>query len=607
MDNKSCIVWAQLRSTYYPLLPRYGHSAAAFFNGTTDLVYVYGGRGENASAFGDVFLFDPLSSSCNFELTDGATPAARSFQSATIAGHRYVVFGGLTSAAEVSGANEYSATTNSFYLLDILRRPMNWADRMQVLERAPVFRKSTLWPPGWGCGIVPIQKQAVTLTKRGQQILYFGGDIGNSMYSRCVFSYDFPQSTWSLLYPQSPGTTCAESGVAITGASAPAGRAAAAAAPFSGHDAVYYGGSRAIVNGSNVSIMFFDDLWLFSVASQSWRTVPTLETGDARPAPRDGHSLTVAPSWLSESSGWLLYGGRSCPGNQSSCNPQDLVMLNDLWLLRIEGNGVARWSRLRECGSLSGATEPLARSFHTMTLVNDEKLILIGGVGDESIFGDVWSLQWKARPPDAPARPVQSLPLETRRVVYIYVLFYFPKLSWYAPEQFTVAIDESLKQGLQRILVNAYVEALDIELFDATSGGGGHGKVLARGTLAQYAVLVGSAFARKLILTTQDQEVPRYLSAQTGTSVEVLAYAAGQPLPMTFSSVESGQGSQGGSGLSTSIIATIATISSAAAAAFLLGIAILLYRWRWRRRRIQRMRMSSVTPGRIEHGRVNTS
>jgi hypothetical protein len=184
------------------------------------------------------------------------------------------------------------------------------------------------------------------------------------------------------------------------------------------------------------------------------------------------------------------------------------------------------------------------------------------------------------------------------------MVLYLPKLSWYAPEQFTETMDTTLRQAFRNVFVNAFLESQNIALLQTASGGGGHGKVLARGTLAQYAVLIGKAFSRKLMATVQKEALPRYLSSQIGTPVEILAQAEGQPLPMVVTSVKSQAVSHASPSLSTAIIATIATVTSTAVTAFLLGVWILFLRRRWRKRRIQRIQMSSRTPGRVENGQM---
>jgi hypothetical protein len=603
-----CVEWSKLRSSHYPLEPRYGHSAPSFFNGTTDLVYIYAGRGFDATPFGDVFLFDPVSESCSSELADGSVPAARSFQAAVVAGHRLVVFGGLTADADASTTTADSeALTNSFYLLDILRRPMNWADRMQVIERSPLYRMSSLWPSGWGRGIIPIQKQAISMTRRGQQILYFGGDIGNGVYSRCVFMFDFPKSTWNILFPTRMGASCAESGPPEQDSTYPAARAAAAAAPFSDRDSLYFGGSRASINGSSTEYRVFNDLWIFRTASGEWQNVPPSADSQALPLPREGHTLTRAPSWLSQYPSWILFGGRTCSGNRTACHPGELVPLNDLWLVHIDGRGAAYWRRPQECNSSAASDTPLARSFHTMTLVNDESLVLIGGLGNETVFGDIWRMRWRQRPLEAPARALRGGLPTTPGSLPMYVLIYFPKLSWYAPEQFTVAIDSSLRRGVQEILASSSIPLLDIVLYETASGGGGHGKTLARGTLAQYIMLIGPAFAGRFLSRIQSADLAKYLTSETGTPVRVMGCSSRNALSMNWKQLGDKTAPSSGNALDTAAIASIVTVASAAVAALIVGLLVLFIRRRRRRRRMRRISRNDMTPGRIELGNSSPS
>eukprot|EP00166_Cyanidium_caldarium_P005201 ctg_609.g276 len=340
--NQSCAIWVQVADTGHPLTARFGHAATVFFNGTTDLVFVYGGRNAQADALGDLFMCDPTVNACHQRLADGDVPTPRSAAGAAQVGHRLVLFGGLlqTSASSSAAAatDSNNANSNAFSLLDVLREPANWADRQQVLQRAPVYRQRALWEAGWGRGVIPVSGQATTVTESGRDILFFGGDIGGGRFSRCVFQYEFELSTWSLAFQPPNNARCTDEAAAGVGPSAdPGGRASASAVPYGAHDALLFGGSRYTGNtATNARIHVFDDLWLFRSDTSSWQLLgngSSSRASSAWPSPRDGHAMSVAPAWMASEPAYLLYGGRGCPGARTSCSPRDVRLLGDAWLL----------------------------------------------------------------------------------------------------------------------------------------------------------------------------------------------------------------------------------------------------------------------------------
>jgi hypothetical protein len=242
-----------------------------------------------------------------------------------------------------------------------------------------------------------------------------------------------------------------------------------------------------------------------------------------------------------------------------------------------------------------------------MTLVNDESLVLIGGLGNETVFGDIWRMRWRQRPLEAPARALRGGLPTTPGSLPMYVLIYFPKLSWYAPEQFTVAIDSSLRRGVQEILASSSIPLLDIVLYETASGGGGHGKTLARGTLAQYIMLIGPAFAGRFLSRIQSADLAKYLTSETGTPVRVMGCSSRNALSMNWKQLGDKTAPSSGNALDTAAIASIVTVASAAVAALIVGLLVLFIRRRGRRRRMRRISRNDMTPGRIELGNSSPS
>lgn len=555
-----CLTWTQLLATGHALPPRYGHSAATFFNGTTDLLLVYGGRDARGVAHTDLHVFDPLSRTLAAQNTDGAVPVPRSFHSAIQVGRRMVLFGGLLDSGD---------DANTFALLDARRNPMNWADRQQVLERAPVYRRAGLWPAGWGRGVIPTARQASTVTAVGRRVLYFGGEVGVNQYARCVFQYDFEQSTWSALH--TPGATCIDAGGSggRNATDAPAGRAAASLTPHGDDAAVLFGGSvhRDPISDGGGNVTFFNDAWLFIATQSTWRRLPTPTDG---PSPRDAHAAAIAPG---DATFIIVYGGRGCRDGRASCRPDEVQLLDDAWRLS-PSNGT--WARLSACnGSApSGRRTPGRRAFHTLSLTNRQELVLIGGQASSAAapLGDVWSLQWQPPPPPtAPARVDRHLPLPATRESVLYTLLYVPALDRLPPRQYTLGMDDGARQALRASMREASVPLRAVSL-SAASGD--------EGTLAQYALLLGSAFAAKAAAVLRQPRTQQALSDAVGTPVNIDGVSVGEPLPMRYTQSEPGADDDGG--LSAGALAGV-IVSCAALALAALTLAYLLFRRRRRR------------------------
>ena len=588
--NQTCAIWVQVADTGHPLTARFDHAATVFFNGTTDLVFVYGGRNAQADALGDLFVCDSTAQTCHQRLVDGDVPTPRSAVGAAQVGHRLVLFGGLlqTSASSSAATGSNNANSNAFSLLDVLREPANWADRQQVLERAPVYRQRALWEAGWGRGVIPVSRQATTVTESGRDILFFGGDVGGGRFSRCVFQYEFELSTWSLAFQPPNNARCTDEAAAGPPAD-PGGRASASAVPYGAHDALLFGGSRYTANTvTDARIHLSDDLWLFRSDTSSWQLLgngSSSRASSAWPSPRDGHAMSVAPAWMANQPAYLLYGGRGCSGARTSCSPRDARLLGDAWLLSIGGNAQVQWQRLRLCANASALPTPTARAFHTLSTVNNEAVMLVGGLGEGAVLGDVWSLQWQTRPPDASALPAQHVPIASERTALLYLVLYLPALSWYAPEQFTTGIDGALQAALQQLLHRASIEYRQIYLWQVASGGkSDHGQRV-RGTLAQYAVWQGAVFVAETLQTLRAADADAALSEAAGTPVQLLQLRVGSPASMQPAVLFAGAAVGGSTALSPGLLALVISLSAAVA----LAIALLLYLvYRRRMRRAHR-------------------
>ena len=125
--------------------------------------------------------------------------------------------------------------------------------------------------------------------------------------------------------------------------------------------------------------------WVPVAESPAWTNLRLPGVG---PSARCGHSATSAGSVV------VVFGGHGATGWLTRTD----LYLNDTTLL---DRASVQWRKL------GGATQPPPpRAYHTLTRVNDRKLVLVGGFDGKSTFGDLWWLLTDGAP--APYRHKQQ-------------------------------------------------------------------------------------------------------------------------------------------------------------------------------------------------------
>lgn len=209
--------------------------------------------------------------------------------------------------------------------------------------------------------------QAVSLSNN-RSILMFGGEFGSSKETKFLhygdtWLFDGKDYTWR----------------ALNLSDHPSSRSGHRMARV-GRFVFLYGGFHD--TGKSTSCRYLDDLWIFEEDTERWRQVTWLNEYEARPAARSGFI------WLAHPEGILLYGGYTQTKGKKGGEFQGITM-NDLWLLRFDGNDIMnlRWKKLKLSPSApiprSGATAIVLYSSSSSS--SPEKMFMFGGVCDEEV------------------------------------------------------------------------------------------------------------------------------------------------------------------------------------------------------------------------------
>lgn len=120
--------------------------------------------------------------------------------------------------------------------------------------------------------------------------------------------------------------------------------------------------------GINSMAKFFDDLYIFSILTSSWKSPVVNEVERPRPCKRAGHGACVLGHKM------VIFGGA-----------QRELRFNDVWVLDMTQ---MTWS----CPNIRGK-KPSGRFGHSQIAVDNQTVLVLGGCGGPNLlFGDVWIL-----------------------------------------------------------------------------------------------------------------------------------------------------------------------------------------------------------------------
>jgi hypothetical protein len=120
----------------------------------------------------------------------------------------------------------------------------------------------------------------------------------------------------------------------------------------------------------------YNDLFVFDPIEGTLESKHT--TGD-KPCYRALHTATYLPHLHSI----LIFGGANCSGGKYK-------MFNDLYLLDIES---LSWTKIASSGNGEIDLSPCARSQHSSVLMNDNEVVMMGGINEDGhVLNDIWVL-----------------------------------------------------------------------------------------------------------------------------------------------------------------------------------------------------------------------
>jgi hypothetical protein len=139
----------------------------------------------------------------------------------------------------------------------------------------------------------------------------------------------------------------------------------------SGHVLLSISNNNFIVHGGECLGRWFDDTWLYDIKQKKWMLIAI---NGRKPIPRSSHSIV----YCEDSNIIALFGGIT-----SSSIQQEMVHLNDLWILDMKTNNDPRewiWQMLTFPGLC-----PSPRDLAALMSLGNGKIMIMGGYGLEEI------------------------------------------------------------------------------------------------------------------------------------------------------------------------------------------------------------------------------
>jgi Galactose oxidase, central domain/Kelch motif len=231
-----------------------------------------------------------------------------------------------------------------------------WA-RLDVAGAAPAAREDHTWTVDPDAGVAYL----------------FGGRAGGTDFGD-LWAFDLATETWSELQPAGP---------------APLARF--------GHDAAWLPGRGLVVTLGQAGSGFFDDIWLFDAANETWRKLPD---AGAKPVARYGSCSGVGPDgrlWISH--GFTEEGARFFDTRAYDFD-------TEAWDDRTPPD-----------------LQPVERCLHACWWTDDGDFVLYGGqTTGVAALGDLWLLQGSQGTPhgtwmklEGPTLAARHLPAVARR------------------------------------------------------------------------------------------------------------------------------------------------------------------------------------------------
>ncbi|KAL2210377.1 galactose oxidase [Sarocladium strictum] len=279
-------------------------------------IYIFGGC-DSRACFNDLYVLDADSYHWSKPHVVGDIPSPLRAMTCTAVGKKLIVFGG----------GDGPAYYNDVYVLDTLN--YRWSRPRIIGERMPSKRRA----------------HTSCLYKNG--IYVFGGGDGiralNDIWRLDVS--DMTKMSWRL--------------VSGGGEKSSSGDPKPKARGY--HTANMVGGKLIIFGGSDGGECF-DDVWVYDIEGQAWRSVSIPQTFR-----RLSHTATIVGSYL------FVVGGHD--GAEYS---------NDVLLLNLVN---MTWDKRKVYG-----LPPSGRGYHGAVL-HDSRLVIIGGFDGSEVFGDVLLLE----------------------------------------------------------------------------------------------------------------------------------------------------------------------------------------------------------------------
>ncbi|KAI1638711.1 hypothetical protein F4809DRAFT_598665 [Biscogniauxia mediterranea] len=316
---------------YWSRAPVSGVSHTPLRAHTTTLIgsniFVFGGC-DSRTCFNELYVLDADSFHWSSPHVVGETPVPLRAMTCTAVGKKLVIFGG----------GDGPAYYNDVYVLDTVN--FRWHKPRIVGDRVPSARRA----------------HTACLYKNG--IYVFGGGDGvralNDIWRLDVS--DVNKMSWKLVSGSSNSDTSSKDSRNST-SSASSNKPKAR-----GYHTANMVGSKLIVYGGSDGGECFNDVWVYDVDAQIWKSVSIPVTYR-----RLSHTSTIVGSYL------FVVGGHD--GNEYS---NDLLLLNLVTMT---------WDKRRVYG-----LPPSGRGYHGAVLY-DSRLVVIGGFDGSEVFADVWMLE----------------------------------------------------------------------------------------------------------------------------------------------------------------------------------------------------------------------
>ncbi|KAI5917861.1 hypothetical protein F4810DRAFT_630842 [Camillea tinctor] len=316
---------------YWSRAPVSGVSHTPLRAHTTTLIgsniFVFGGC-DSRTCFNELYVLDADSFHWSSPHVVGEIPVPLRAMTCTAVGKKLVIFGG----------GDGPAYYNDVYVLDTVN--FRWHKPRIVGDRLPSARRA----------------HTACLYKNG--IYVFGGGDGvralNDIWRLDVS--DMAKMSWKLVSGSSnsdPGSKESRNSTSSSTSNKPKAR---------GYHTANMVGSKLIVYGGSDGGECFNDVWVYDVDVQIWKSVSIPVTYR-----RLSHTSTIVGSYL------FVVGGHD--GNEYS---NDLLLLNLVTMT---------WDKRRVYG-----LPPSGRGYHGAVLY-DSRLIVIGGFDGSEVFADVWMLE----------------------------------------------------------------------------------------------------------------------------------------------------------------------------------------------------------------------